>query len=81
MASRRRHENRPLDLKVFRHTFATALIEEGEADTQVARLMGHADTTVTRRVYTYAFEGPEGSFVAAAFAASIFSPPKVGKSS
>lgn len=49
---------RKLDIKAFRHTFATALIEGGEADTQVARLMGHADTTVTRRVCAHAFDRP-----------------------
>jgi integrase len=59
---------RKLDIKAFRHTFATALIEGGEADTQIARLMGHADTTVTRRVYAHAFERPEGSQVATNFA-------------
>jgi integrase len=63
---------RPLDLKAFRHTYATALIEGGEADTQVAKLMGHADTTVTRRVYAHAFDRPQGSAVADEFAASIF---------
>jgi hypothetical protein len=37
--------------------------------------MGHADTTVTRRVYAHAFERPEGSQVAANFAAAIFNTP------
>ncbi|HEY2389302.1 MAG TPA: site-specific integrase [Candidatus Binatia bacterium] len=61
-----------LDVKAFRHTYATALIEGGEADPQVARLMGHADTTVTRRVYTHVFDRLEGSTVANDFAAAIF---------
>jgi integrase len=61
-----------LDLKAFRHTYATALIEAGEADSQIARLMGHADTTVTQRVYAHAFERPEGSSAADEFAAAIF---------
>lgn len=47
---------RRLDVKALRHSFATALLEGGEVDTQVARLLGHADTTVTRRVYTHAYE-------------------------
>jgi hypothetical protein len=34
--------------------------------------MGHADTTVTRRVYAHAFERAEGSSVAADFAANVF---------
>jgi hypothetical protein len=34
--------------------------------------MGHADTTVTRRVYAHAFDRPEGSTVAYDFAAAIF---------
>jgi len=63
---------RTLDLKAFRHTFGTALIEGGESDAQIARLMGHADTTVTRRVYAHAFERAEGSAVAADFAADVF---------
>jgi integrase len=63
---------RKLDIKAFRHTFATVLIEGGEVDTQVARLMGHADTTVTRRIYAHAFDRPEGSRVAAEFAEAIF---------
>ncbi len=63
---------RPLDVKAFRHTFATALIEGGETDGHVADLMGHADTTVTRRVYAHSFKRPEGSKVAADFAAAIF---------
>jgi integrase len=58
--------------QAFRHTFATALIEGGEVDTQVARLMGHADTTVTRRIYAHAFVRPKGSQVAKDFAAAIF---------
>lgn len=70
---------RPLDLKAFRHTFATALIEGGEADGQVAELMGHADTTVTRRVYGHSFKRPEGSQVAADFAAAIFRKVDGGK--
>jgi integrase len=45
-----------LDVKALRHSFATALMEGGEVDTQVARLLGHADTTVTRKVYTHAYE-------------------------
>jgi hypothetical protein len=28
-------------------------------DTQVARRLGHADTTVTRRFHTHAYEKPE----------------------
>jgi hypothetical protein len=63
---------RALDLKAFRHTYATALIEGGEVDSQIARLMGHADTTVTRRVYAHAFARPEGSVAADGFAAAIF---------
>jgi integrase len=59
-------------LKAFCHTYATPLIEGGEADTQVAKLMGHADTTVTRTVYAHAFNRPEGSPVADGFAAAIF---------
>jgi site-specific recombinase XerD len=47
---------RRLDVKALRHSFATALMEGGEVDTQVARLLGHADTTVTRKVYTHAYE-------------------------
>lgn len=69
---------RALDLKAFRHTFATALIEGGEAETQIARLMGHADTTVTRRVYAHAFDRPEGSRAAASFAAAIFQSADTG---
>ena len=38
--------------------------------------MGHADTTVTRRVYAHAFDRPEGSQVAANFADAIFNPSK-----
>ena len=63
---------RPLDLKAFRHTYATALIQGREDDTQIARLMGHADTTVTRKVYAHVFDRPEGSAAADAFAAAIF---------
>ena len=47
---------RRLEIKALRHSFATALLEGGEGDTEVARLLGHADTTVTRRVDTHAYE-------------------------
>jgi integrase len=63
---------RKLDIKAFRHTFATALHEGGESEPEVARLMGHADTTVTRRVYAHVFERPEGSKVAASYTDAIY---------
>jgi integrase len=44
------------DVRALRQGFATALLECGEVDTQVARLLGHADTMVPRRPYTHAYE-------------------------
>ena len=64
-----------LDIKAFRHTFATALLEDREPDTEVARLLGHADTTVTRRVYAHVFNRPEGSPAVTRFAELIFKTP------
>lgn len=68
-----------LHIKAFRHTFATALLEGGKEDTQVARFLGHADTTVTRRVYAHYFNRPEGSPVITSFADAIFKTAKGGK--
>lgn len=68
-----------LDIKAFRHTFATALLEGGEENTQVARCLGHAEATVTRRVYAHYFKRPEGSPVITSFADAIFKTARGGK--
>jgi integrase len=37
----------------LRHTFASTLLMAGRADTEVAKLCGHKDSAVTRRVYAH----------------------------
>ncbi|MBX3027655.1 site-specific integrase [bacterium] len=40
-------------LHSLRHTFASTLLMAGRADTEVAALCGHKDSSVTRRVYAH----------------------------
>ncbi len=64
----------PRDIKAFRQTFATALVEGGEADTQVARLRVTPSRPSPSASTHNAFERPEGSQVAADFADAVFNP-------
>jgi integrase len=44
-----------ITLHSFRHTFASLLILDGRPPTQVAKLLGHTDATITMKVYAHWF--------------------------
>lgn len=44
-------------MHVFRHTFATAALAKGIPILEVARILGHADATVTLKMYGHAIPG------------------------
>lgn len=46
-------------LHELRHTFASILIAQGELPTLVAKQMGHADPSITMKVYAHLFEEQE----------------------
>jgi integrase len=37
----------------LRHTFCSTLLMAGRPDTEVAKLAGHKDSSVTRRIYAH----------------------------
>jgi len=51
----RRAKLRQVDMKSLRHSFASMMIMAGAPVTEVAHLMGHADPSVTLRVYSHWF--------------------------
>jgi len=43
----------------LRHTFASALIQEGKPPTEVAHLLGHSSSAVTMKIYAHWFKSSE----------------------
>jgi len=62
--TQRRAKLRKLDVKALRHSFASLLIAAGRSVTEVQYLMGHANPTVTLRVYSHWFKRTETTGVA-----------------
>ena len=52
-------ELKPIRIHDFRHTHATLLINEGISIQEIARRLGHADVTVTWKVYTHLYPREE----------------------
>lgn len=69
----RRAGLRRCSLGIFRHTFASGLLEKGVAITQVADLMGHSSPQITLRVYAHAIKGSAAVNAVRAFASSFLS--------
>ena len=44
----------------LRHTCATLLFHDGKSDMHVQRLLGHANSKITRATYTHHIEGHDG---------------------
>ena len=58
-ATTKRAEIPSYTLHELRHTFASILIHQGELPTLIAKQMGHADPSITMRVYAHLFEEQE----------------------
>ena len=61
---------RPLKLHCARHTWATFALEAGKSVRWVADVLGHADPTLTLRVYAHAMRDAESDLSFADFASS-----------
>jgi integrase len=46
-----RFERKAANVKMFRHTFAVRQLKAGQRPEDVARMMGHVDTTMIRKHY------------------------------
>ena len=45
------------NIHTFRHTAATYLLEKGVPVAEVSRILGHADATITYKMYVHAIPG------------------------
>jgi integrase len=66
-----RAELRKLNVKALRHSFASALINEGRPVTEVQYLMGHSTAVTTLNVYSHFFKARDNRKVADVLAATF----------
>lgn len=60
-AVERRAAVRPMGHHRLRHTFASHLLMDGHSDIEVAYLLGHKDSTITRRIYAHFLKRDTGA--------------------